>query len=241
MLENLRDYPRHFIDLAFHDFTDGIITGMDVTIAEEQLTVGRGIVKHQGRIYLFEREERIPYEATGKETVLKILFHEVTSLTDYYAYETSYVLDTEIQTRENERELGRFKLKEGARLRADYQHLSDLSTEFNTWNLLHVQFAGRYEPTLAPFILRYFAREILKTGTNHPFDLAFTMQCLNADRVERQLILHYIGNRLGSGYREYTNQQVLKYLARILDDTKSGGKAVQTEWKTGGRQRVIVD
>ncbi|MFS0554740.1 DNA and RNA helicase [Brevibacillus sp. 179-C9.3 HS] len=241
MLESLRDYPRHFVDLYFHDYTDGIISGMDVTIGEGHLTIGRGIVKHQGRIYLFEREERVPYEAAGRETVLKIRFHEETSLTDYYAYETSYVLDTEIESRGDERELGRFKLKEGARLRADYQHLSDMATEFNTWNIVHVEYSGQNEPTLAPYILQYFASEMLNTGTNHPYDLAFAMQGLNAERVERQLILHYIGNRLGTGYREYTNLQILKYLARILDDAKNGGRSSKPEWKTGGRQRVIVD
>ncbi|MGG4450234.1 DNA and RNA helicase [Brevibacillus porteri] len=241
MLENLRDYPRHFVDLYFQDYTDGIISGVDVSIGEGTLTVGRGIVKHQGRIYLFDREERVPYEATGTETVLKIRFHEETSLTDYYVYETSFVLDQEIESRQDEKELGRFKLKQGARLRGDYQDLADMATEFNTWNIVHVEHAGRNEPTLAPFILRYFANEMLKTVTNHPYDLAFAMQCLNADRVERGLILHYIGNRMGTGYREYTNLQILKYLARILDDAKSGGKSSKTEWKTGGRQRVIVD
>lgn len=241
MLENLRDYPRHFVDLYFQDDTDGIISGMDVTIGEGHLTVGRGIVKHQGRVYLFDREERVPYEATGMETVLKIRFQEETSLTDYYVYETSYVLDQEIESRQYERELGRFKLKQGARLRGDYQDLSDMATEFNTWNIVHVEYAGRNEPTLAPCILRYFADEMLKTVTNHPYDLAFVMQAMNADRVERGLILHYIGNRLGTGYREYTNLQILKYLARILDDAKSGGRSSKTEWKTGGRQRVIVD
>lgn len=32
MLENLRDYPRSFLDIRYQDFSDGIITGMNVTV-----------------------------------------------------------------------------------------------------------------------------------------------------------------------------------------------------------------
>ncbi|UED67836.1 DNA and RNA helicase [Brevibacillus sp. HD3.3A] len=240
MLESLRDYPRHLAELHFLAYTDGIISGMDVAVEDGQLVVGRGIIKHQGRIYLLDREERLPYEATGKETMLKIRFDEQATLTDFLAYETHYVLDTNMDIGTDERELGRFKLKEGAKLRSDYPYFLDLTTEYNTWNFTNVEYAGQQYPTLAPAILRYFSHELLKTKTTNAFDLAFATQGINAERVERDLILHYIGTRLGFGYRASSNPQIVSYLGRILEEAKSGDKPRQ-EWRASGRQRVIVD
>lgn len=74
MLENLRDYPRSFLDIRYQDFSDGIITGMNVTVGENTLTIGRGIVKHKDRLYLLEQEQEVPYAATGRLSVLKLLF-----------------------------------------------------------------------------------------------------------------------------------------------------------------------
>ncbi|MGF9820970.1 DNA and RNA helicase [Brevibacillus agri] len=240
MLENLRDYPRHFVDLHFQMYSNGIISGMDVTVDDRHLIVGKGIVKHRGRVYLFEREERLPYTATGHETVLKIRFAEQATLTDFFSYETSYVLDPETTIGEDERELGRFKLKEGAKLRADYPYFLDLTTEYNTWIFAHAEHAGYEQPTLAPAILRYFSYELLKTGTTNAYDLAFAMQGINAERVERNLILHYISSRLGSNHRPGSPLQMVKCLGRILEEAKNGEKPRQ-EWRASGRQRVIVD
>lgn len=111
------------------------------------------------------------------------------------------MLDPETTIGEDERELGRFKLKEGAKLRADYPYFLDLTTEYNTWIFAHAEHAGYEQPTLAPAILRYFSYELLKTGTTNAYDLAFAMQGINAERVERNLILHYISSRLGSNHR----------------------------------------
>ncbi len=239
MLENLRDYPRNVIDILFQEDSDGIIAGADVLVGEDSLTITRGIVKHNGRMYLLTDNHRLPYRASGKETLLKIRFHEAVSGSDFTSHQTEIILDDQVRLDQNERELARFKLKEGARLRTQYQSFADLATEFNTLNIIHTEYAGHGRSTLHPAILRYFASEALQCAPSHPFDIAFAMQCLNHGPVDRELILMYLANRLGTGYREYTNIQIHKHLGHLLDEIKTGSRARRE--MAGGRQRVIVD
>ncbi|UZM98291.1 hypothetical protein OL548_26800 [Lysinibacillus sp. MHQ-1] len=71
MLENLRDYPREFLDLYFQDYSNGIIAGANITIADTIIHITKGIVKHNNRLYLLRNSFELPYEATGQETIIK--------------------------------------------------------------------------------------------------------------------------------------------------------------------------
>lgn len=239
MLENLRDYPRNFTDLWLNEYSDGIISGANVLVQENYLTITRGMVKHAGKIYILESEHRLPYRHSDKEVLLKLKFLEETSDNDFITSGTEIFIDEDIQVQEDVLELGRFKLKEGAKLRTEYQGFFDLSTEYNTFNIINVEYAGFRISTLSPVILRYFAEELLKNGSKDFYDIAFAMQCLNQGHVDRELLLHYLANRLQIAYKEYTNVQIHKHLAHIVDETRRG-----TSKKADYRprpQRIIVD
>ncbi|MDQ0494828.1 DNA and RNA helicase [Paenibacillus brasilensis] len=237
MLENLRDYPRSFLDIRYQDYSDGIITGMNVTVGEHALTVGRGIVKHKGRLYLLEQGQEVPYTATGRLSVLKIRFQEEQSTADFQQHLGNICLEEEVNSQELE--LGRFKLKTGALLRSDYVDFADLATEFNTFSLIQVQHAGTTGPTLSPYIFKMFARELISRGTSDPFDLAFTMLCLNQGFIEREAVLYYLSSRSGAAYRDYDSSKLHQVLARVLEE--KGGRRVNAGTTRSGGQRMLVD
>jgi hypothetical protein len=58
--------------------------------------------------------------------------------------------------KEDELELGRFKLREGAVLRSDYTDFFDLITEYNTINVINVEYAGIKESTMNLLCSRNF-------------------------------------------------------------------------------------
>jgi hypothetical protein len=240
MLESLRDYPRNFIDIRFKDYSDGVVAGAEILIEEDCITITSGIVKHGGRMYMLENEYQIPYRATGKETLIKIQFKKEALHTDFTSYGTEIFLDEDVRIKQDELELGRFKLKAGARLRSEYQSFADFATEYNTINIIHTQYAGIRKSTLHPHILRYFATDILKNNCSNPYDIMFAMQCMNQHIVDRELILHYIANRLEIPYTQYSNEQIHKYLVRIVEEVKRGHH-VKPRARYGGPQRVIVD
>ncbi|CAM3599743.1 hypothetical protein [Marinicrinis lubricantis] len=121
----------------------------------------------------------------------------------------------------------------------DYNSFADFSTEFNTMNVIHTPYSGIGRSTLNPFILHYFANEVMKSGTNDAMDVAFAMTCLNRGMAERELILHYISRRLGVELRDASNMELYRRLGSILD--KLRGRARHKHDFAGGPQRMIVD
>lgn len=239
MLENLRDFPREALDIAYQDYADGIITGAMIQVERDTLKIAPGILKHQGRLYLLNHSVEVPYRATGREMAVKVRFGEGKQDSDWMSHPSEIVLTEPGESGAPELELCRFKLKEGARLRQDYQNFRDLATEYNTVNLLHVRFAADGESTVSPVILRMFGEEMMRRGGGEAQDFSFAMMCLNEGTIRRNVILHYIANRLGTAYKDYSNIEIHKYLSRILDNTRGGGQRLGMS--AGGSLRMIVD
>lgn len=239
MLENLRDYPRNFLDLYFRHYSDGIIAGTNIVVEENNLVITKGIIKAQGRLYFLCQDYILPYVANEKETVLKIRFLEQRDVIDFTSYDTEIFLDTYLAIGNNELELARFKLKSGSKLRAKHDNFQDLATEFNTIIYIHSPYAGIAKSTLHPVILQTFAKELLNFQPSNIYDVSFAYQCLNQDRVQREAILFYLSNRLEMAYQDYTNEQIYKFLNRILLDVRGGKRSKANT--LGRRERLIVD
>jgi hypothetical protein len=238
MLENLRDYPRALSDLHFQNYSDGIIAGVEVYVKGENLVISKGIVKYNGRLYTLHSDYEVAYLQSKKESYLKIRFAEEQNELDFTIFTAEILLEDAVECSKNEIELARFKLKPGARLRSELIDFFDFATEFNTLNHIHCQYAGIQNSTFHPMILRQFAREILQNKPSNPFDIAFTLECLNQERIQREAIELYISNRLELAEHRFSNSQIHRYLSRILLEVKNGGR------KTGTaplRQRMIVE
>lgn len=239
MLENLRDYPRNMTEIYFQDYSDGIIAGAQIVVEETNLVITEGIVKHNGRVYMLDADYLLPYHAVGRETLVKIRFHEEQQSSDFIAYSTDVLLDDVLQVAENELELGRFKLKPGARLRSVYEDFQDFATEYNTVNTIYCQYAGFQTTTFHPLILQYFAKELLSSMPSNAYDISFALQCLNQDRIQREVIYYYLANRLGKGYREYTNEQIHHYLSRVLQEGKGWNRSTSEQSSRRPRQMIV--
>lgn len=240
MLESLRDYPRDFLDICFKDYSNGILSGADVLVGGNRITVSRGVVKHSNRIYMLVKDYELSCQYTNAEVLIKIKFLDKTEAGDFKLYSTIVFIDENTAVEEDELELGRFKLREGAVLRSDYTDFFDLITEFNTINIINVQYAGMKESTMNPFVLREFSKILLDCSSENINDVIFAMQCLNSTTVERDIIVYYISNRLGVEFKKYTNMEIYKYLCSIVKEVRSGKKR-HIEAKKEGPMRIIVD
>lgn len=224
MLENIRDYPRNFSEIYFKDYSNGIISGANICVCESTIIVNKGIVKHNGVIYMLENEFEVPYYHTNKEVLIKIRFEDESGNSDFKIFKSKILIDDNTEVASNEFELGRFKLREGAILRSEYVDFYDFSTEYNTVNIINVEYAGIKKSTLNPMILNYFANIVMKNNPENIMDIVFAFECLNGGIVERDAILYYISNRLGIEYKDYSNIQIYRYLATIVKEIESGKK-----------------
>lgn len=239
MLEGLRDFPRDYIELYYRGYADGILAGAEVEVFPDKLVVSPGMVLHKGRLYMLTEPMELVYQATGRVNVLKLRFTAEETVSDMTISHSELLLDEETTCTSRELELARFKLKEGARLRRDYQTFADLATEFNTLHVIHVAYAAEGASTLSPIVMKDYAERLLRTGTSDPQELVFAMMCLNEGTVARGVILHHIASRLGLEYREYDNAQIHRYLDRVLANAARG--TGRSGMPVGGPHRMIVD
>lgn len=239
MLENLRDVPRDLWDIYLHGYSDGIVAGAELTAADNIVIIAKGIVKYQGRLYLLAKGARLPAPADGREALIKVKFDPPAEGGDFLIHAARIAIESDpLQC--NELELGRFKLNEGAQLRWAYVDFLDFITEYNTINIVHAPYAGPGKSTISPSILDYFVNVVKKSGSSNPHDIYFTMQFLNDRIMARETILYYLANRLGLGFKDYTNLEIYHHLKTILKELQSGVKR-NVEDSSRRPVRIIVD
>lgn len=239
MLESLRDFPRNFWDIYLHGYSDGIIAGADVIVGDNHVTITKGIVKYQEQFYMLEHEVQVPFFNTNKEVFIKVKFGEEVAKSDF-RIRSANILIEDLPLQKDELELGRFKLREGAQLRFDYTDFFDFITEYNTINIVHVQYAGLGKNTISPMLLRYFSKIVMKSGSQNVYDICFVMHCLNQELVDRETILYYLTNRLGISDKDYSNLEIYQYLRTIVKEVKSGMKR-NVENNVKKPAKIIVD
>ncbi|BCJ93040.1 hypothetical protein acsn021_06090 [Anaerocolumna cellulosilytica] len=240
MLTELKDYPKNMFWLQYQDYSDGILCGARVIVTGKELTITPGVIKFKEKLFHMEAEVKVPYTASGTEHILKVRFLEDEIKNDFIICRTELVLEEGTRLEVDEAELCRFTLKDGALLRQDYQDLADFATLHNTVNIIHVKYAGIKEETLSPEITAYFGKELLGLSPDNPYDISFALLCLQEKQMERGAIKAYLMARLN--VREdalSTNEQLHRYLTRILDDVVNGRNG--RNYQGGGAKRLIVE
>lgn len=239
MLENLRNFPRDFVDIQYQSYTDGIITGLIPTVYDRKITFSTGIVKYDGKLYLISEPLSIHYADTDKQVMIKLNLLERLEDEDFTTQCIDIKLDFDMTLKKGQLELGRFKLKNGAYLRSDYQDLYDFVTEYNTINIVHTQVAAQQESTLPASLLQYFAKEVLETGTDDLMDMNFAFTCLNSNVVARKVITAYINFKLKLNQTAMTNIELHSHLVTILESIKKGQR--KTTVAVNSPMKIIVD
>ncbi len=209
--------------LRFEEYSDGIISGCDLYEENLHIEIRSGMVKFEGRLYILKEPLRVPYQHTDNWTILKIVFSPPQESIDFDYYSGALQLADSTDLQPHEMEIGRFKLKKGSRLRTQYVDFSDMNTEFDTVNLIHIRQAAKGGETVSMHITNYFAREAYPYMQDNPLDIAFCSNCLASGMaMRREYIQHYVCNRLQMHYHEMDNVEIHKTLTSILHAVKTG-------------------
>ncbi|MBN1055180.1 hypothetical protein DVW05_07420 [Clostridium botulinum] len=241
MLNELRDYPRTFIDIMFKEYCDGIISGCSIDVVDDFLIIRKGIIKYDEVIYILKEDTKIKYECNNKLTILKLRFMEQVIDKDFIENCTEFYLDDELQLKENEMELCRFQLREGAHLRINYTGFEDLSTEYDTVNLINSSYATKNEVSLSPAILRMFGKELIKCNINEAWDITFATMCIqNKDAIEKDIIISYLSYKLNIQEKDYSNEELYLYLLEVLKKQREDS-GISNNHKRGRFKKILID
>lgn len=237
-LEALRDFPYEFARLWLDNWSDGILSGFDISFrqgvegegeGEGEIVVGAGAVWHEGKIVLAEQEV-FSFSLFDSPVRIRLCFFPERTTEDFF------VCPLEISMEAGEQgnggmELGRFRLSKGARLRKEYRDLQDFSTAYNTLDVTHVPYAGPDGSTVSPVLLQVFARMLLEKPSAEETDITFALLCLNHPPVSRKCLLWYISRRLGMPYRELNHSEIYHCLVQIAG---TGNRSTQQKHRKEG-------
>lgn len=209
--------------LYYAEYTDGLLKGCDIRAEDGQLVIGKGMLKFHDFIYLMMEEEEVAYQPKNRWQVLKAEFLEDDTNLDYKAYRVRFFLDEELELGENQMEMCRFYLREGSALRDSYKNFADMSTEYDTVNLICATVAGIGEKTLHPLVVKQFGEELWNMEEKDQFDFGFCSLVWNTQgRVERKVIAAYLSNKMKkavvANIMSYDNQMVYEKLENIVDN-----------------------
>lgn len=241
MLKELRDFPREFFDINFENYSDGIVGGCNLEVTDDFIVVRKGILKHNNILYLLKEDITLDYECNNRLTILKVKFLPETKDNDFRKNSTEIYLDEDLEIKENEMEICRFQLRNGAALRIEHVDFNDLATEYDTVNFIHAPYAAYKESSLCPEVLRRFGSELLKCRVEDPWDIAFGMNCIQSkDPIQKEIITDYLVYKLNIQQKEYSNEDIYYYLLDVLNKAKDGIGSGGHNGRRGGR-KILID
>ena len=238
-LQQLNDQAFALPNLIYDGYSDGIISGLEVTKANGNLVISSGLVSFKNKVFVIENPLIIPYEATNQMMYLKLgnegCSNGVAGREDYFFIELSHECATKEQI-----ELCRFKLQKGAKLRTIHNNFEDLNTEFDTLNLIYIPYASKNHSTLHPNILKMYAKELLMLKPQNILDQSFCVQILSSQfSINIDGITSYIEIKTGNQLEQYTNIKIFKELLNILQSEK--GEEKPQPKKNLTRRKIMVD
>ena len=234
---SIRDRAFDMLPLYLKNFSDGIISGCNLSTNSDSITLNEGIIKHGDFLYLIKTPMNIEYQPTDQLMILKMIFDAEMFNETFIERNISLELSTSENISFDEMELCRFKLKRGAVLRSNYVDFLDRATEFDTINTINSPFAAVNHSTLSPFITKSFAEEVKEFDLDS-LDFQFCFNALTGQTISAAQIIFYIEHKLKIELTDRSNQSLYDHLAIILNKIKSGNH--RQIFKSNRRRRQLI-
>lgn len=240
MLEALRDYEVQLAQNTYAGYTDGIVTGTQISVKQGAICIGQGIVKFDERLFFIPSDTEIKIKPADEWQAVKVVFSELEKTKTFEQQEMTIEVSGNLQRERNKIEICRVRLQDGARLRSEYRNLEDMRTEYDTINVLEAQWSAYEKSSIHPQILMEFAKEARKGNVENSQDITFLQQILNSNgqALNRDLIQFYLDSRLGKKDEDYSNLEIYQGLCRALKQIRSG---VEQRTEMRRPRRMIID
>ena len=238
MLEALRDMPRSIIHTTYDRFEEGILQGLCVSIDGNEIHISPGLLKSGHQILVMEQPAVLSYHATDELTRLVITVEQPDETPDIQRWTAVIRFTSTLQQEKNQWELMRFKLKQGAHLRTEYQSFADLTTEYNTVNPIHRKNALEGQYGVSAQMLELFCTYAQQATNSQPLDQLFCLQILqNSSTVSLKATQYYIAQRLNEQFSSSDPKDIHRKLTDILRLIQQDQQQVHAQ---GIRNRKLI-
>ncbi len=204
MLETLRDYPYYYIKLLYKDMGDGILSGLNITLEDDNFYIHEGIFKINGEIYFLTKTFCMEVLKGIHYVYLTVLEHKKVDGIEY-----------EIQIKQEQAEtkdsFELFRYIKSLKI-LEYQSIDEifLKSIMNRIDRTHVKQSIIGGSTLCSEYFKFYANAILENKNACMTDIAFAYQCLNGIND-----IHLLKNYFQSD--SLTNEEILSKMKDQLD------------------------
>ena len=240
MLDSMKAYAVDAIQLSYQDYGNGIISGCEITITDNILTIHKGLVNYQGNVCFITENINLQYQPTDTWNVVKLVFGELSKELMFTTMEMYAEISERTEHEASSIEIARFRLQKGAVLRTEHRNFQDYETAYDTLNMIEAEYAGYKESTICPELLYQFAKEAKDSDLSNGMDIAFLMQIWNmkGQSLNREVIENYIALRLGKTTNHMSNREIYEGLVEVLSKIKHNKLEPQAPRRT---PRMIID
>lgn len=241
MLDLMQNLSLDLSWLSLAGYSDGIVSGCQVSMTDNVISVERGIVKHGDHVFFVPAYMNAVVAPGNEWHVLQFRFGEAVREDNFLVRKLTLEIADHVNGGPDALEVCRFRLQTGAHLRNQYRDFNDLNTEYDTINEIYAKWSGYGKETVSVRVLNCFAKEALKRGVQLPQDEAFIQMILNLGgrSMARDSIQFYLSTRLAKPYKEMTNMEIYTGLGEVLRNLRSVKE--HTVGRPRDDRRIIVD
>ncbi len=241
MLEKMCYAPKELAKYLFSDYSDGIISGMDIKISKNgSLTVTAGVYKRGDRLFVMNNDKVISGFKDGKLYALCLETDGCTLKTDDSKYEGVVIHNTEIYLEyqsditENSIVLCRFK---------GFPYITGELSDFakDVFWILNPCQSSYKEPAFHRIIFRAIYNKLKNKRDKHPLDYILMLEISRNGIVPMQMIRDYVAeggikcdmkdtNQLFKSFIKQINNLHLKvYSSATASDNTPESLSIQSE------------
>lgn len=240
MLDAMKQYMVEVTTAFYSEYSDGILRGMKVFVSDGIITIGSGLVKYKDALLVITECESVPVLENNEMQLVKLQIKDKEIGTEFEMIEMSLIVDGNTEKKNNEIEICRMQVQNGAKLRNDYRSLEDMATRYDTVQLINADYAAYREKGIHPQILEQFAKEVRESRRKEPEDICFLQQIygMKGESCNRGLIEFYLSEKLKGKTGGYTNEEIYHGLCTVLRQLKTGAPMRSRVTET---RKMIVD
>lgn len=242
MMERLKEYAVDLHNLQYQGYSDGIVSGCELQVVDQSIMMKPGIFCMKNEIYFVDQEIKVSFSPKNIWNAVKIRLGSKVKEKGFTLQELELMITEDLEERDSQIELARFRLQSGAMLRSNYRNFQDVSTEYDTLNIIYANWAAYGRTSVSGKILELFAKEAIQKGIQNTEDYLFVQQILtqSGKTINRTSIELYISKRLQRPMKELSNEEIYRGLCEVLKVFQSG-TTMQRPSRMREDRRIIVD
>ncbi len=230
LLHKMYSVPKELTELAFVDYSDGVISGLNFSVKDNRLWLSKGLYKHKGNLYLQEADEEleIPGGEFEENIKYKVILSEDNNATEGENVSLNALCFKIVEASlEVSKDLTICSFTGVPRLLVNVKNITG---DFNLLNYKHSAYGE--EATFQPCIFKIISKELVKklrdgVKLNNPLDYVFLQQIYSTGIVSVGFMREYI-NLAGVDKEDESRASLMK---AFINATQLEGKKIEDNSK----------